>query len=176
MLRRSAALFAVAASIASVGFAGCGKKSSSSSSKAPSTTNLAKTKFLIHAGLAFGAFDHFIYRPFTSGGFGGPQSRKLAVTQAAPATLFIHSDLMLAAADVKSSRDLQGLFAPLTAVANAILPLRTQFLRGRYNPADINSIHASLARVKSSSAAAGAPIQGKFVRGEQPTGAITATP
>jgi hypothetical protein len=176
MLRRSAALFAGVASIALVGFAGCGKKSSSSSSKAPPTTNLAKTKFLIHAGFAFGAFDHFIYRPFRSGGFGGPLSHKLTVAQAAPATLFIYSDLMLAAADVKSSRDFRGLFAPLTAAANRLPALRTQFLHGGYNPAAINSTNASLARVRSESAARGALIEDKFVRGEQPSGAITQTP
>ena len=176
MLRRPAALFGVVACIGSVGLAGCGKKSSSSSSKAPPTTDVAKAKFLIHAGLAFGAFDHFIYRPLQSGVAGGPLSHKLAVTQAAPAALFISNDLTLAATDVKGSRELGGLFSPLTGVANMMLALRTQFLRGTYDPAGINSTNASLARVKSASAAMGAPIENKFVPGEQPTGVITQTP
>jgi hypothetical protein len=173
MLRRHTALLALVACIASVGSAGCGKTSHSASSKAPPAIDVAKTKLLIHAGLALGAFDHFIYRPLKSAGTAGPRSHNLVVTQAAPAALFIHNDLMLAAADVKSSRELQGLFAPLTAGANSMLALRSQFLRGTYNPADINSTNASLARVKSASATMGAPIENKFIPGEQPTGAIT---
>jgi hypothetical protein len=164
------------ACISSVGFAGCGKTSSSSSSKPPTTIDVAKTKFLIHAGLALGAFDHFIYRPFKSGGTGRPLSHKLVVTQAAPAALFIYNDLMFAAVDVKSSRDVRALFAPLTAVASTILALRTKFLRGTYNWTDINSTNASLARVKSASAKMGAPIENKFIPGEQPTGAVMPAP
>src|SRR5260370_37534141 len=101
MPRRSAALVAVVASIASVGFAGCGKKSTSPSAKAPPTTNVAKAKFLIHAGLAFGAFDRFIYRPLKSGGLGGAPSHELAVTQGAPARPLRHPHTRPPAARLK---------------------------------------------------------------------------
>jgi hypothetical protein len=175
MLRRHAELVAVVACIASVGFAGCGKTSNSSSSKAPPAIDAAKSKFLIHAGLALGSFDHFIYGPFKAVGTGGPQSHKLVVTQAVPAALFVHNDLMLAAEDVKSSPTVGGLYAPLTSAASMILALRTKFLHGTYNSADINSANASLAQVKVASATMGVPIENKFISGEQPSGAITHT-
>jgi len=34
--------------------------------------HLAKTKFVLHAGLAFGAFHRYIYEPFRSGAFTSP--------------------------------------------------------------------------------------------------------
>src|SRR5205807_538341 len=84
MLRRSAVLLAVISCLALVA-AGCGSKSSSSTSGgtvSTSTTHLAKTKFVFHAGLAFGAFHHFVYKPFRAGDFKHPLSHKLTVAKA----------------------------------------------------------------------------------------------
>ena len=65
--------------------AGCGSSSSSTSSSAAGASSSASTstsstpnvgrlptaKFVLHAGLAFGAFHHWIYKPFKAGAFSG---------------------------------------------------------------------------------------------------------
>ena len=65
-----------------VSAAGCGPSSSNSAARSPSTSASAvpgavcqqvgsvtfdKTKFVLHPGLAFGAFHHFIYAPYKAG-------------------------------------------------------------------------------------------------------------
>ncbi len=64
-------IVAAAAIVLALALAGCGSSASSSASTSTSTSPgtasssvaLAKTKFVLHAGLAFGAFHHFIYSP-----------------------------------------------------------------------------------------------------------------
>src|SRR5436305_6737056 len=120
MLRRSALLLAVVGCVVAIGVAGCGSSNSSSSTTATTTTHLAKTKFVFHAGLAFGAFHHFIYKPYRAGNFRHSLYHKLAVVKAALAATFVYHELKLAANDAKSSRVLSKLFAPITIVAAKI--------------------------------------------------------
>jgi hypothetical protein len=54
-----------------------------------------KTKFALHAGLAFGAFHHFIYGPFKAGGLHGVAP----LAKAGAAGLFTVHELKLAKAD-----------------------------------------------------------------------------
>jgi hypothetical protein len=58
-----------------------------------STPHLAKTKFVFHAGLAFGAFHHVIYGPFKAENFTHPLSHKAAVANAALAAKFVYHEL-----------------------------------------------------------------------------------
>jgi hypothetical protein len=166
MLRRSALLLAVFGCIGAVGLAGCGSKSSSStaapavtptpsaSTPAP-TTSFAKTKFVFHLGLAAGAFHRYIYKPFKAGVFGRPSSNKLALVKGAIAALFVYHELKLAASDVKSSKILRTLFAPITLLAHKFSALRAQFLGGKYVAADINAAEAAGNSIASTAAATG---------------------
>ncbi len=72
--------------------AGCGSKSSSSTSgtgTSGTTSQIShpKMKFLLHAGLAFGAFHHWIYLPAKAGDFAHPFLHKLTVIKAGLAGL-----------------------------------------------------------------------------------------
>lgn len=160
MLRRSAVLLAAVGCIAALAVAGCGssKSSSSTASTTTSTTHLAKTKFVFHAGLAFGAFHHFIYNPYRAGDFRHPLSHKLAVAKAALAGTFVYHELHLAANDVKSSRVLSKLFAPITIVAAKIRGLGGSVKSGQDPGSQINGVNSSLASIKSTAAANGQPI------------------
>src|SRR5437879_4112962 len=104
MLRSYAALGMMLVCITAFGVAGCGSSSASSSaggsgsgaavsSSSGGTTHFAKTKFVFHAGLAFGAFHRYIYKPFRNGAFGRPFSHKLALIKAAVASLFVYHEL-----------------------------------------------------------------------------------
>jgi hypothetical protein len=163
MLRRSAVLLAVVGCITAFGAAGCGNKSSSTSSSgstvaSTSTTHFAKTKFVFHAGLAFGAFHHFIYNPYKAGDFRHPLSHKLAAVKGALAAAFVYHELKLAANDVKSSKLLSKLFAPITIVAAKIRGLGNPIKSSQDPGSEINSANSSLASIKSTAASNGQPI------------------
>jgi hypothetical protein len=64
--------------------------SASSTENCPQTQSAPfdKTTFVFHAGLGFGAFHHFIYRPFRSGGFApGTPGRGRRLIEAGLATI-----------------------------------------------------------------------------------------
>jgi hypothetical protein len=158
MLRRSALLIAVVGCIAGSGLSGCGSSNSSSSTAPTTTTHFAKTKFLFHAGLAYGAFHHFIYNPYRAGNFRHPLSHKAAVVKAALAATFVYHELRLAANDVKSSKVLSTLFAPITIVAAKIRGLGGSIKSGQDPSSQITGANSSLASIKSTAASNGQPI------------------
>lgn len=159
MPRPVALMLAVVGCIAAFGVAGCGSSNSSSSTATSTTTHFAKTKFLFHAGLAFGAFHHFIYNPYRAGNFKHPLSHKLAVAKAALAATFVYHELNLAANDVRSSKLLSRLFAPLTIVASKIRGLGNPIKSGQDPGAEIAAANSSLASIKSTAASNGQPIR-----------------
>lgn len=156
MLRRSAVLLAVVGCLSALVVAGCGSSSSSSSTAAVSqsstpagtttsagTTHLATTKFVLHFGLAAGAFHRYIYKPFKAGAFGKPLSHKLALLKGAAAALFAYHELKLAVTDAQSSKILHPLVAPLTLLGSKLAAMKTKLLGGGYNPADINAVQTA---------------------------------
>jgi hypothetical protein len=157
-------LFAVVGCLAIAGVAGCGSSSSSSSGAAVSgtstpaaTTHFAKTKFVLHIGLAGWAFHRYIYKPFRAGEFSRPFSHKIVLAKAALAALFTYHELKLAATDVRSSKVLQVLFSPITLLAAKFASLRNEFLHGRYSAADISSAQAAGGSISAAAAAKGYP-------------------
>jgi hypothetical protein len=163
MLRRSAVLIAVVGCLAAVAVAGCGSKNRSSVSNAAAatapagtTTHFAKTKFVLHAGLGFGAFHHYIYEPFRAGDFKHPFSHKLVIVEASLAAGFVYHELKLAATDVRSSKVLSTLFAPLTIVADKTRGLVSEVRGG--NTSQVDSVNSSLASIKSTAASNGQSI------------------
>ena len=76
--------------------------------------HFAKTKFLLHAGLAFGAFHRYIYKPFRAGVFSHPFLHKLSLIKAGLAVLFINHELRIAAIDVRA----QPALAPTVLTAD----------------------------------------------------------
>jgi hypothetical protein len=176
MLRRSAVLFAVIGCLAALVVAGCGSSSSSSTGSGGASTavvtsppagggatsgkvHFAKTKFVFHAGLAFGAFHRWIYRPFRAGVFGKPLMHKAAIVKAAAAALFTYHELKLAAHDVHASKILRTLFSPLTFVINKVRALAAAIRRGGHaSGTQINGINTSISGITSSASGAGATI------------------
>jgi hypothetical protein len=157
MLRRTAVLALLLACLAA-GVAGCGSSKSSSSSSAAgttATTHLAKTKFVFHAALAFGAFHHFIYAPARAGELTHPLSHKRTVAKAGLAAVFSYHELKLAAQDVKSSPVLSKLFAPITIVATKIKNLGSSIKGGHASSSNVEGINSSLASIKSTAASNG---------------------
>jgi len=144
-MRRTITILAIAA-LALLGLGACGSSKSSSSgggsnasqssgagqaSTTPSgqpagssdrKVRLAKTKFVLHAGLAFGAFHRYIYKPFRSGRFagGGRVRKSVIVVKGAAAGLFAYHEVKLALTDAHSSPLLSKLVSPLTALSSGL--------------------------------------------------------
>ncbi len=161
--------------------AGCGS-SSKSSSGSPSgssavtqsgptsttgTTHFAKTKFALHAGLAFGAFHRYIYKPLKEGKFsGGLLHHKLALVKAAAAAAFAYHEIRLALDDARSSKILSTLLSPLLALQTKLSSLKDGFKRGKSDPATIQSANGDTSTISAESSRKGQPIQ------DQPTPAL----
>jgi hypothetical protein len=148
--------------------AGCGSSSSSSSSSSgaaqTSTTHFAKTKFVLHAGLAFGAFHRYIYKPLKEGQFsGGLLHHKLATVKAALAAAFAYHEIRLALDDARSSKILSTLLSPLLALQTKLTSLRDGLQHGNVDNAAIDSANSDTSAISAQSSQKGQPIQ------DQPT-------
>lgn len=164
---RTAALLAAVLVALTLAVAGCGSSSSSSSaaggsgaSSATTTaghTSFAKTKFVLHAGLAFGAFHHFIYKPFRAGDFRHPFSHKLTIVKAALAAAFVDHEVKLALTDAQSSPTLKKLVSPITALDNKLHSLGSELRSG--NTSSVASDNGSISSIESQSGQSGSPIQ-----------------
>lgn len=156
--------------------AGCGSKSSTSSNAANSgngaavtTTQAGKThlptlKFVLHAGLAFGAFHRYIYKPFKAGSFtgGNLSHHKLAVVKAGLAGLFAYHELKLAIKDAKASPILRKLVTPFTALASSLSSLGSRLKGGHVDPAAIEGANSGLAAAGGLAGQNGASITDKI--------------
>lgn len=160
------AMLLVALALAS---AGCGSSSSTSggggggssaSSSTPAkTVHFAKTKFVLHAGLAFGAFHRYLYKPLRAGVFSNPLSHKAALVKAVLASAFIVHELKIAYTDAQSSPLLTKLVSPLTALKTKATTMIAGLKAGHYDPAQINSAQSDVASITSSAAGAGAQVK-----------------
>jgi hypothetical protein len=149
--------------------AGCGSKSSSSAgagsgasagttTSAVGTISNTKAKFVLHAGLAFGAFHHFIYLPFRAGDFSHPFSHKLTIVKAGLAAVFVVHEVKLAYADANADPTLSKLTAPLNALGAKLEGLVSQVKSGHVNAADLSSAQGAVSSVSSLASGAGASI------------------
>ena len=148
--------------------AGCGSSSSSPTTSAAAaggttsatttTTHLAKTKFVLHAGLAFGAFHRWIYKPAKAGELSHPLEHKLTTIKAALAAAFVYHELKLALADAQASPTLSKLVAPITDLQNKLHGLAGSVKSGGASASDVDGIDSTISSIKSQAAAAGQTI------------------
>jgi hypothetical protein len=151
-------VMALALSLAG-GLAGCGSSSLSSSGSGTPRVHFAKTKFLLHAGLAFGAFHRYIYKPFKAGGFTPVSSHKLAIVKAGAAGLFAYHEIKIALVDAQSSATLSKLVSPLTGLESKMSSLGSGLKSGKLDGSAINNANSSVSSIRSQSAGSGASIK-----------------
>lgn len=169
--RRLLALVLLALALA-VPIAGCGSSSSSSAgaggsgdSSSVSSTGatsshiaLAKTKFVIHSALAFGAFHRYIYKPVRRGDLRHPFSHKLALIKAGLAAAFVYHELKIALKDAQSSPTLSKLVSPITALQMKFAGLDGKLRNGSADPSTINQANGEIGSIHKQAASAGQPI------------------
>ena len=100
---------------------GCGSSSSSSNGTAAalattttgsSSISHTKAKFVLHAGLGFGAFHRWIYKPLKAGDFAHPLSHKFTIVKGALAAGFVVHELKLALTDAQADHDTLQVHGP----------------------------------------------------------------
>ena len=153
--------------VLTLGVAACGSSNSSSSAasgSAPaaasttSTTKFAKTKFVLHAALAFGAFHRWIYAPAKAGTLRHPFQHPLTAAKAALAAAFVYHELKLALADAQANPTLSKLVAPITALQNKVHALAGSVKSGGASQADVTDLNNAISSVKDQAASAGQTI------------------
>jgi hypothetical protein len=113
----------------------------------------------LHAGLAFGAFHRYIYKPYKAGGFTPPSSHKLALVKAGAAGLFAYHEIKIALVDAQSSSTLSKLVSPLTALEAKLHSLGTGLHSGKLDGTAINQANSTVGNLGSQSAGAGTSIK-----------------
>jgi hypothetical protein len=161
MNRFGVALVLVTASFAVVGCGGSSSGSSSSSSSGATTAgsnsttasvgHLPTAKFLLHAGLAFGAFHRYIYKPFRAGALtsGGLFKHKLALLRAGLAGLFAYHELKLALADARASPILSKLLTPVNVLAAKLAALGSSLKSGHVDSSSLQSANTGVSGLVS---------------------------
>src|SRR5437764_5065046 len=153
----------------SLAAAGCGSSSSSSSSSAAQPASgatsstagqieHAKAKFVLHAGLAFGAFHRWIYKPAKVGELAHPFQHPLTAAKAALAAAFVYHELKLALADGQSDPTLSKLVAPITALQNKLHGLSGSVKSGGVSDTDVSGLDGTISSIKGQASNSGAPI------------------
>lgn len=108
----------------------------------------AKTKFVLNAGLAFGAFHRYIYKPYKAGKFKkGASGRRTAFVKAAAAGLFAYTRLRAARKDALASDTLRPLGDRLTNVTGKLKDLASSLKSGGLNPAAILGVGGGVAGI-----------------------------
>ncbi|MHB8240736.1 MAG: hypothetical protein ACYDHN_01980 [Solirubrobacteraceae bacterium] len=152
---------------------GCGSSSSSSGTSTASTstsastsaststspTHLATAKFVLHAGLAFGAFHRYIYEPLKAGEFKSVLRHKLAVIKATAAAVFVVHELKLATADAQSSPLLMKLVPQLAVLSTGFKGALVRLKAGTFKPNEIETALPGIESIKGAAASAGIPIK-----------------
>jgi hypothetical protein len=150
-----------------LGVVACGSSSSSSTgtssagaagSSTTTTISHTKTKFALHAGLAFGAFHRWIYKPLKAGDFSHPLSHKLTTIKAALAAAFVYHELKLALADAQADPTLSHLVAPITALQDKIRGTGSSLKSGSADTSQIEDLNSSIGSITGQAKSAGQTI------------------
>lgn len=150
--------------------AGCGSSSNSTSSSGTSAsaaaaktstspTQLATAKFVLHAGLALGAFHRYIYEPLKAGEFTNLLHHKLALLKLTTAAVFAIHELKLATAAAQASPLLSKLVPQLLILSSGVTNALGRLKAGSFKPAEVESAVPGIESIKGAAAAAGVPVK-----------------
>ena len=121
---------------------------------------LAVPKFAFHAGLAFGAFHHFIYLPFKAGKFtsGSFLSKLKNYVEAGAAALFVYHETKLALQDAQQNKVLKVVVSPLTAVVALFNTIVSKVKGHSLDAATIASAEGAVATIENQAKRSGSSV------------------
>lgn len=126
---------------------------------AQATTSFAKTKFVAHSGLAFGAFHRWLWKPFQAGTFKkGADGRIKAFIKGGLSALFVKREVRLAATDVQADPTLcKAIIAPLDKLGDTVQAAFDKLKGG--DASGITDLNTSIGSIESISQKDGVAIQ-----------------
>ncbi len=119
-------------------------------------TAAAVTKFLLHAGAAYYVFDHFIWKPYRAGDLHG-FTHVVKIAEAGIAALFVYHEVKLMAGDVKNSKSLSFLTAPIAIAVGKLSALKSAIHGGDLG--SVVSMQSELGSIKQQAAGKGVAIK-----------------
>ncbi len=118
------------------------------------------TKFVLHMGLAFGAFHRYIYKPLKAGAFkSGAPGRVKALVKAGAAALFAVHELKVAHQDALSDSHLRPVANKIDALTAKLGSLGAALKAGSLNPANIADAAGAVDALGASSSGLGVAIK-----------------
>jgi hypothetical protein len=146
--------------------AGCGSSSSPASSTqaktasapAASTATSAEHAFATHAGLAFGAFYHFIYAPYAAGALSPATATRAVLARATLAATYVDAQVEQATAAAGGSAALAKLIPPLELLDKGFRAALVQLHAGHFKMSQIQAANLAISAIKGSASNAGMPI------------------
>jgi hypothetical protein len=121
-------------------------------------SGFAKTTFLAHAALGFGAFHRYIYKPYRAGAFrSGAHGRLTAFVKAGLAALFVKREVRLAFAAAQNSPALCKLIvSPLRTVSETVQAAVSKLEHG--DASGVGAVQGAVSQVESQASSQGTNI------------------
>jgi hypothetical protein len=128
------------------------------------TAFLDKTRFLLHAGVAYFAFHHWIWNPYKAGAFKkGASGRTKAIIKAGIAALFAVHELKVAygIAEGSHSATLHALVSPINKFMGALQAAGNKFKSspGSYSDSIVSGLNGNASSLGSAASKAGYSIK-----------------
>lgn len=160
---RPRAALALSLLLIAVALGGCGTKqvtvtgaNGQATTETVKNIHFANTKFVLHMGLAFGAFHRYIYKPLKDGELrSGAPHRIRTLAEAALAGAFIVHELRIAHEDAQSSNQLRPLLVKLDNFESRVAGLVPGLKHGAANATGISSASGAAGAVGSTSSGLG---------------------
>ncbi len=150
---------------ASLALAGCGSSAPSGAAHAKASSAAAahapvsaESAFASHAGLAFGAFYHFIYAPYRAGEFGATAADRPVLTRATLAAEFVAGQIAQATRAASGNATLSKLVPPLKVLGEGFQAALVRLRSGHFKFAEIEAANVAISAIKGSAINAGTPI------------------
>jgi hypothetical protein len=126
------------------------------------SARLPKSRFLLHAGLAFGAFHRYILTPLQNGGFSaGASSRTKTFVKAAAAGAFIVREITQMDKFANADKTLCKIVPNIDGVNTALSGLIAKLKGGTATAPDLSSVSSTFDSLQSQAGSLGATIKAK---------------
>jgi hypothetical protein len=124
------------------------------------SAKLPKTRFLLHAGLAFGAFHRYILQPLQSGGFtAGSNGRTKSFVKAAAAGAFVVREILQMDKFANADKTLCKIVPNIAGVGTGLSGLIAKLKGGTATSADLTSVSSTFDSLQSQAGSLGATIK-----------------
>ncbi|MCF2533744.1 hypothetical protein [Yinghuangia soli] len=136
------------------------EKTDDAAAQSKDPVKFAKTKFVLHAGLAAGASYRWIVMPFREGKFqSGADGRTFAMVKAGLAGAFTYHEVKKAIDAAQGDPTLSQALVPISVVADKLKDLGRKFSTGNGTEADVNDITSVVDGLKSVGAQNGLKVE-----------------